>query len=60
MAAPLEKPVAIRHRMEGAFGADGEMGEPTKQALAPFNEHPSGAPPLEKEESVTYVPGTLC
>src|SRR5215471_17787655 len=34
--------MAIEHRMDGAFGGDGNTGEPASQALADFARAPAG------------------
>ena len=40
--APLHQSVAIEHRVDGAFGGDGNTGEPACQALANFASAPTG------------------
>jgi hypothetical protein len=55
--APLHQAVAIEHRMDGAFGGDGDTGEPARQALADFARAPAGMLTLHIQNVVLDLKG---
>jgi hypothetical protein len=53
--APLHQAVAIEHRMDGAFGWDGNTGEPARQALADFARPPASVFTFHVENVVLHL-----
>jgi hypothetical protein len=53
--AALDQAVTIEHRVDGAFGGDGDAGESTNQALADFARTPTGVLPLHVQNVVLYL-----
>src|SRR6266404_6929280 len=53
--AAFDQTVAIEHGMNGAFGGDGNTGEPADQALTNFAGTPAGMLALHVENEILYL-----
>src|SRR5260370_9621406 len=51
----LDQAVAIQHRIKRACGGDGEVGEPTDQALADLTGAPTGVFALHVQDKVLHL-----
>src|SRR5215469_5458128 len=58
-AAPLHQAVAIEHGMDGAFGRNGDAGEPADQTLADLPRTPTGVLMLHVQDVVLHLEGEL-
>src|SRR5215469_1699965 len=58
-AAPLHQAVAIEHGMDGAFGRNGDAGEPADQTLADLARTPTGVLMLHVQDVVLHLEGEL-
>src|SRR5215469_14764226 len=56
-AAPLHQAVAIEHGMDGAFGRNGDAGEPADQTLADLARTPTGVLMLHAQDVVLHLKG---
>ena len=54
-AATLDQAVAIEHRMNGAFGRDGNTGKSADQAFADFSRTPAGVLVLHIQNKVFHL-----
>jgi len=57
--AALHQTVAIQHRMDGAFGRDGDAGEPPEPALSDLTGAPAGVLALHVQDVVLHLKGKL-
>ena len=51
--------MAIQHRMDGAFGRNGDTGEAAAEALADFTSAPAGVLALHVEDVILHLKGKL-
>src|SRR5215472_13430535 len=56
-AAPFHQAVAIEHGMDGAFGRNGDAGEPADQTLADLARTPTGVLMLHVQDVVLHLKG---
>jgi hypothetical protein len=54
-ATALDQAVAIEHRVDGAFGRDGNTGKPADQALADFSSTPAGVLVFHIQDKVFHL-----
>src|SRR5215475_8444598 len=58
-AATFDQTMAIEHRMDRAFGRNGDIGEPANQAFPDLTRTPTGVLTLHIQDVVFHLEGKL-